>query len=601
MAIQELQSRLNHSDPNIRNETLKSLLEMANHEAYGLLMYTASNHFSPETRRSARKASLLLQKTLFSDGGQTAKSQEAEVQSSILKNFQNSDSAAKLSTLKQVVESKNREVFNELINLLHKEPDPEILPDLIMTCSQLDPIQSIPHITNFLRSGNPKIRVSVIRAVAAADASANHALLVRFTRDPDQDVRQESLKAVSSLEAQSLLSCLLDMATKNSDFHRDVVIFVIARLAFKPGFELLIQLSQDSSEVIQQRAKMALEYLEKKGILTPKSELLDATKNTQEQPTIDAATSLTSTKSSPPNLLTSDELEEQLGSTDSQQDQVELDQFRIVRQGEESSAIKAIFHLIEKGRLDNLDELKESVNERNSKKLTATFIMALAQSKDKLHRDYLLECLSYPDARVQANAIEALRMLGCDDVKTRILSFISDNVHDRARANAIIFLHPTGIIDTQQELQNMLNSKSDNRKLSAIFAIMDLFDPQFIQLLEGPIDSPNPVVTRRAIEALKLFVLDKQKPAMLLAEKWKIMNEIISEDTQTELDSESSEEHVDELSMDQIVSSLDEEPKAKSAASKPSIESTEKTPINAPESDGGFSKIKSFMKRLLKK
>ena len=175
-----------------------------------------------------------------------------------------------------------------------------------------------------------------------------------------------------------------------------------------------------------------------------------------------------------------------MGSSDSQLDQEENNHIRVIRQGEEASAIKSVFALIENNRLNRLDELKESINERNSKRLLATFIMALAQSKDKNHKDFLKQCLKHTDGRVQANAIEALRMLGCVEVKTELLPFLTESNHDRARANAIIFLHPTGLINTTQELQNMLSSKNDNRKLSAIFAIMDLFDPKLIPLLESP-------------------------------------------------------------------------------------------------------------------
>ena len=180
-----------------------------------------------------------------------------------------------------------------------------------------------------------------------------------------------------------------------------------------------------------------------------------------------------------------------MGSSDSQLDQEENNHIRVIRQGRKR-AIKSVFALIENNRLNRLDELKESINERNSKRLLATFIMALAQSKDKNHKDFLKQCLKHTDGRVQANAIEALRMLGCVELKTELLPFLTESNHDRARANAIIFLHPTGLINTTQELQNMLSSKNDNRKLSAIFAIMDLFDPKLIPLLESPIDSPNP-------------------------------------------------------------------------------------------------------------
>ena len=596
MAIQELQSKLNHINPEIRDQVIQSLLELSNHEAYGLLMYAANNHFSPETRRNAKKASLLMQKNLFSSELVSDDLENAS-QATLLDNFLSADSATKLSKLKQINSETNRGLFNDLVNLLHKEQDPEVLPEMIKVCANQGKESSAPHIINFLRSGNPKIRASVIQALSKINLQANYALLVRFTRDPDQNVRQQSLKAVSNLSADDLLSCLTEMIKKNNDFNKDAVIFVIARLAFQPGFNLLSQLCSDKVEAIQKRAKAAIDYLDKKGISTQlPSKNSEISAKSQKPESKGTADSQVIEKTD----ISSDELEEQLGTTDSQQDQAEIDQLRIIRQGEESSAIKAIFSLIESGRLSKLSELKNSIIERNSKKLTATFIMALAQSKDKTHKPFLVDCLSFPDGRVQANAIEALRMLGCDDAKTDILPFINDSKYDRARANAIIFLHPTGMIDTNQELQNMLNSKNDNRKLSAIFAIMDLFEAQFINLLEGPIDSPNPVVTKRALEALRLFVLDKQKTAVTLAEKWKVMEEIISDDSEAKVLHEEHSEQPNPETMEDLVSSLDDNSSEKATTPPPSSENSKETG-SSPDAESGLSKLKSFMKNLLKK
>ena len=72
-----------------------------------------------------------------------------------------------------------------------------------------------------------------------------------------------------------------------------------------------------------------------------------------------------------------------MGSSNSDLDQEEDNHIRVIRQGEEASAIKSVFALIENNRLNRLDELKTSITERNSKRLSATFIMALAQSKTK--------------------------------------------------------------------------------------------------------------------------------------------------------------------------------------------------------------------------
>ena len=598
MSIQELQLKLNHSETKIRSETISSLLKMNNHEAYGLLMYAAGNHFSPETRREAKRATLILQKTLFPSAEQKTSKQSSVDQQTIDK-FKSADSNEKVIILEELSKSSDSTIFNSLVDLLHQEQDPEILPKLIWTCSKIGNINSVPHITNFLRSGNPLVRASVIRSLAYIEDPSNYPLLVRFTRDPHEKVRKESLKAVANLPAEPLLKCLIQMAKKESDFHREATIFVIARLAFEPGFTLLRSLSQSNSDVIQKRSKMALEYLQQKGILKTenKSNETSLASSRQESKSTDSKT-LNEPVSSDVNVSRKDsapehtaDLEEQLGSTNLELDREEENHIRVIRQGEESSAIKSVFALIESNRLSRLEELKTHVLERGSKRLTATFIMALAQSKDKNHKDFLKQCLQNPDGRVQANAIEALRMLGCDDLQTELLPFLAESIHDRARANAIIFLHPTGLIDTHQELENMLSSKNDNRKLSAIFAIMDLFDPRFVALLEKPIDSPNPKVTKRAIEALKLFVLDKQESAIKIAEKWEIMDEMTSSGLEEELEvTELSENTNEEPNIDDLMDNLnDNSPKETGSKSSEAVQ------------ENGFAKIKSIMSKFLKK
>ena len=602
MTIQELQSKLDHSEIEVRRKTLNSLLQMGNHEAYGLLMYVAGNHFSPETRRDAKKASLILQKSLFSTTKDEQTTKEA-IDSKIIDTLKSGTLDEKLQILDELEKSENPQFINDLINLLHQEQNPEILPTLIWTCAKLDKTKSMPYITNFLRSGNPMIRASVIRSLAYAKEPKNFPLLVRFTRDPDEIVRKESLKAVANLPAEPLQNCLTQMANKESDFHRDAAIFVIARLAFEPGFPLLKSLTQSNSDVIKQRANMAIEYLMKKGILNteskpeeitpaPSEEMSDHQNSVVNIKTITALDVELDDEAAPKQTA---DLEEQLGSSNSDLDQDEDNHIRVIRQGEEASAIKSVFALIENNRLSRLDELKPSVKERNSKRLLATFIMALAQSKNKNHKSFLEECLKHTDGRVQANSIEALRMLGCEELKKELIPFLTDSKHDRARANAIIFLHPTGLIDTAQELQNMLSSKNDNRKLSAIFAIMDLFDPQFIPLLENPIDSPNPKVTRRAMDALKLFVLDKQETAIKMAEKWKIMDEMTSDNTIGENDSESEDE---QNNMDDLMNDLQE---ASNSNTEDSAEQNQGNKISTPEEEKGFSKLKSFMNKFFKK
>ena len=67
MTIQELQSKLNHSDMEVRTKTLQSLLKMGNHEAYGLLMYVAGNHFSQKRDEKLKSKLDIAENTIFSE------------------------------------------------------------------------------------------------------------------------------------------------------------------------------------------------------------------------------------------------------------------------------------------------------------------------------------------------------------------------------------------------------------------------------------------------------------------------------------------------------------------------------------------------------
>ena len=93
MSIQNLQRQLNHSEPKTRQDALTQILNLGNHEAYGLLMFTATNHFSPDTRREAKKFSLLLQKRLFS---QVSTPQDSDLSPEEEKAFEDFKGAGKI-------------------------------------------------------------------------------------------------------------------------------------------------------------------------------------------------------------------------------------------------------------------------------------------------------------------------------------------------------------------------------------------------------------------------------------------------------------------------------------------------------------------------
>lgn len=592
MKIQELQRMLNHSEPKTRDQALAELMELCNHEAYGLLMFAASNHFSPDTRRESKKLSLLLQKRLFGQDETFSAAEFSDDVENAFEKIKSAESNEVRAAIKVLMAHNSPAVFQRFAKELHQIQRPEVLPYLLLGLGRIGKEESVPYLVNYLRSNNETIRASVIRALNDIGSEKNLSLLVRFSRDPSTLVRQEVLGGLTQVKPDILLQTLKDVINTKGDFHKEAALYVIARLKFLPGLDLVKSLHEQADENAKERTRKVLELLDSgASTKTVAPVAVETPKVTEPEPKpietpLEIPTAQTTTEPEVEDEPPGSELQEQ-----------EENALRVVRQGEESSAIKGLFTLIEISRLSRLAELEEAITKRDSKKVLATYIMAIAQSHDKSFKEYLLNCLQHDDPRVQANSIEALRMIGCADVKQQILPFVNSR-NDRTRGNAIVFLHATGLIDTEQELSTMLQSKSDNRKLSAIFSMAEIFDPFLIPLLEIPMDSPNPRVSKRAMDVLRMYVLEDHPKAVEIAKNWNIYEEML-QDSGTNGSEPSLEETEDSSTKNEneVFENLAEE--IVQASEKKQVE-PEREPVEQGPS-GTMDKIKSFMGGLLKK
>lgn len=618
--IQELQEKLNNSDNKVRLEAIKQAYEVGSHEAYGLLMYAAHHHFSPETRRAAHKGALLLQKKLFEKGTPvgTAEIEQADpVEDSIREALGSPDAQTRIDTIKSIAGNDRKELYPLILKQLHSEQNPQVQKYFILACARLGGNDSQPHLRQFLRSGDQEVRASVVRALGSFGDQENIVLFMLFSRDPAQSVRTEAVKVLENCSKEHLRSAIGKLQERNRDVEKDAIIFSIARFQIEDCYPILEELSKDPSQNIQERAGKALDYVKKSA--APAAQAPDPTREEANPSKEDKPeTSYTAVEKSseapkeesssqPSTEDATSELEEEVGSSSAETDKQEENMLRVIRQGEESSALQGLFDLIALNRLTRLGELVEPIKERNSKRVTATFLMAVGQSKDRNLKDFVLESLENPDGRIQANAVEAVRMLDLtEELKSQILPLATQSSNDRVRANSIISLHKTSLIDTKAEIENMLSSSKDNRKLSALYAIQDLMDPAMIPLLEGPIESPNPKVTKKTLEILKNFYLDEEVSAIKLVKDFGLEEEMKVEEIAEEENpgSEGEEESNEPENMESIMESMNSEKNegyktesdTKEAPAKETKEETSKD-----EKKDGLSKIKSAFQNLFKK
>lgn len=607
MSINELQSQINNPELTVRHQALKQLVKLSNHESYGLLMYISNNHFSPETRHEAKKGSLIVQKALFSDQEQKEIAQpfsSEETQALLL--LKNDAPASRIEALNQIKNSTNPKVIDQLSRFLQTERDPSVLILAIQCLSELGKTRSIPFIASFLRSKNENIRKCVLDSLAKIKGDDAISLMIRFTRDSSEIVRNSSLNGLKDFSHQEVLSVLQQLIQKENAVYKDAVLFTIVKLEIKDGFVLLDGLTSDSSEKVAANAIKAIEILKRKGLYTESTPKPTAHESEVKQAEPTAANT---SEPSPPIAGHSESTESETPDIDENEEQI----LRAITHGEEKAAIEALFELMAKEYYSHLSNLREKIVERGSRKLLATYLIVIAQSKDPSHKDFLLECLTHPDARVQANTIDAIKSLHLTELKDQIVPMLDSN-HDRVKTSALIFLHPLGLIETKKFLTSMLKSRSDNRKLSAIFAITDISDANFVPLLELAMDAPNPKVSSKAIDTLKIFVLLKEDCAIKLANQWGILSEIEEAEISEEevLDEESpSEDSSEESEAPAHPSPKDEEINEPSSTppSPPQEETKEPTPTSndeatsdvTPEPEPPKGKVKAFFSKLFKK
>ncbi len=528
MNIEALQINLVHQDAHVRSNTLSSLLKLGNHEAYGLLMFAAHNHFSSETRHEAKAAALELQTKLFGNLQNSEPLDASELQA--VEELGSEDKAVRDKATQVLQSASEPEDLQKLLDQLQREKDPQIISQLIPICAELGGNHVFAVIAPFLRSGNEKIRHSVIASFPHFDRPETTSLLIRFSRDSSALVQQEALKRLQALPDDIVVESIRKLTQTDSQaLDKEAAIYVIVKLNLVKAFPYLKNLLHDKDSMVTKHVRQAIAYLEKTGKITipPKTTPLpQSTPKTEPEESVSTPT--ISTESQPEKPQPSTELTVEAPAPQAITDEDLADQKELLKrigQAEEKEAINGLFRLMEKNWFHLLPNLKDVIVERATRKLLASYLMAIGSGKQDSLEEFVVECLPHPDGRIQANSIEALRLIGSSSHLDKIVPFVKSRV-DRARANAIRTLHPHQMVDTFTELKEMLESGKENRQLSAIYVISDLLEPELIPLLETAMDFPNPKVTKRAIETLKMFVLKGYEPARTIAENWGILKDM---------------------------------------------------------------------------
>ena len=131
--------------------------------------------------------------------------------------------------------------------------------------------------------------------------------------------------------------------------------------------------------------------------------------------------------------------------------------------------------------------------------------MALGEGGSTRCIEALRAALLHPDARVQANAVEALVKRGASETAD-LISFITDSRHNRSRANAIVAMYRVDRNEGEYRLREMLGDENPMHRVSALWAVRRARVTNLIEVVQciSEQDELRPV-RRRAGETLRML------------------------------------------------------------------------------------------------
>lgn len=117
-----------------------------------------------------------------------------------------------------------------------------------------------------------------------------------------------------------------------------------------------------------------------------------------------------------------------------------------------------------------------------------------------------------PDARVRANALEALWGMGGNEARAVFRQSLED-VDNRVVGNALVGLYLAGDSKCAEKITAMANNADEQFKSTAIWVIQKTGDPAFIPTLSGLIRDCGPALRPKVLRALTGLKLGQARQA----------------------------------------------------------------------------------------
>ncbi len=150
----------------------------------------------------------------------------------------------------------------------------------------------------------------------------------------------------------------------------------------------------------------------------------------------------------------------------------------------------------------NLDNFHIMLKNEKSVKVRASIIAIIGEQKIVDMLDVVKEHLKYDDARVRANAVDALQKIGTKNDIIALFPLIDDQ-NNRVRANVMTALWKLGKFYRIEKIEEMLQSENELMRASAIYALGEIESVGCLRLLENHLHDTAVIVRKNIVISLK--------------------------------------------------------------------------------------------------
>ncbi|MBI4865707.1 MAG: HEAT repeat domain-containing protein [Candidatus Wallbacteria bacterium] len=347
---------------------------------------------------------------------------------------------------------------------LRAEPEPRVRVALLGALAAVGGASDLMVAAPFLEAPEPAVRAAALRTasmLAGADASP---YVVRGLTDASEDVRSLAMGILANRGWPAIRALLAQMASSSIAWHVECAAVVLGGTKSADAVELLAPLRTHSLDSVRSRARRALAQLARAGI--------------------DGASRLLEDEQSPASytdtaVIRLSRLAEAVAPTAATTDT------RAWAKG-----------LLAEGRAERWNELARRLDEERDPAVAAFLVSCLGRLGAKAAVPSLLPFAAHPEARVRANAVEALRLLARADQLDALLPCLEDT-DNRVRANALVALAAHPSVDVPARLAAMAASPREDMQLSALYVAEMLASPQAVTSIADLARSPHATVREK--------------------------------------------------------------------------------------------------------